>query len=149
MIKNIAKNRAVWHSSAADYTHTGHLVTGSSGIPWISGGSDTESLLLDLGTVSEIGKISVLWGSEFPEKCTILLSQDGRNFTEAGQFLGASDAETSIELQDSGRYVKLLMSGCSGEHYIVEKLSVFGENDLTYALPALPSTEIAPSEGSG
>ena len=138
-MKNIAKNRTVWHSSAADYTHTGHLVTGSSGIPWISGGSDTESLLLDLGTVSEIGKISVLWGSEFPEKCTILLSQDGRNFTEAGQFLGASDAETSIELQDSGRYVKLLMSGCSGEHYIVEKLSVFGENDLTYALPALPA----------
>ena len=53
MKRNIAKLRAAWHSSAANYDNTAHLVTCGADIPWISGGNEGEWLYIDLGAVSE------------------------------------------------------------------------------------------------
>ena len=74
MIRDIARLRAVWHSSAANYTNTGHLVTNSSDLPWISGGAGTEWLMIDLGTVSKIFSVAVKWGEEYAKTCRIEVS---------------------------------------------------------------------------
>ena len=129
-MRDLAKNRAVWHSSAADYDHTGHLTTSGTGLPWISGGKDAEWLLLDLGAVSEIRKVTVRWGNEYARSARIELSEDGEHFSEAAVLSGAPDTVTEAELLGRGRYLKLCLSDCSGLHYIICQLSVFGENDL-------------------
>ena len=135
-MRDLAKNRAVWHSSAADYDHTGHLTTSGTGLPWISGGKDAEWLLLDLGAVSEIRKVTVRWGNEYARSARIELSEDGEHFSEAAVLSGAPDTVTEAELLGRGRYLKLCLSDCSGLHYIICQLSVFGENDLFYTLPS-------------
>ncbi len=140
-MRDIARNRAVWHSSAADYSHTGHLTTNAVEIPWISSGSGEEWLLLDLGALSEISKLSVRFGSEYAGKCTIMLSEDGKACTEAGVLFGASDQTAETEISGQARYIKLLFSECSGDRYIVYQVSVFGENGLVYALPANPEAD--------
>ena len=85
-IRNIARYRAVWHSSAADINHTGHLVTngihgtyGESDRPrggnnpsaqgnsaqsaWHSGGGRREWIRIDLGAVSELHRVIIHWGT--------------------------------------------------------------------------------------
>ena len=150
-MRDIAKNRAVWHSSAADYDHTGHLMTNSAEIPWISGGSEEEWLLLDLGAVSVLQEISIQWGEGFASECAVELSEDGETFTECAVLCSASpdvtDAVphgtslklTEAALQGQARYVRLRMRGSSGDHFIIYQVSVFGENDLIYTLPDEPA----------
>ncbi len=55
--KNIAKNRAVYQSSAANYNNTAHLVTdGQLSTNWQSKTATAEWVYVDLGAVCEIRK---------------------------------------------------------------------------------------------
>ena len=63
MLRDLAKFRAVVHSSAADYDHTGHLVTFDADLPWISAGGAREWVTVDLGAPRTLGGITFLWGT--------------------------------------------------------------------------------------
>ena len=139
MIRDIARLRAVWHSSAANYTNTGHLVTNSSDLPWISGGAGTEWLMIDLGTVSEIFSVAVKWGEEYAKTCRIEVSDDAASWQLAAMREGAPSCTVDTEVIRTARYVRLFLSDCSGTHYVIHRVCVFGENDLFYTLPDMPA----------
>ena len=139
MTRDLARNRSVLHSSACNYANTGHLVTNPVNIPWKSKGNREEWLLIDLGAVSEISSVSIRWGEAFSRKFIIQLSDSGSDFIEAASGSGVKNGSSESVFHGSGRYVKLLLRECSGDCYEIFRVSVFGENDLVYALPKLPS----------
>ena len=114
MIRDIARMRAVWHSSAANYTNTGHLVTNSMELPWISNGSGEEWLKIDLGAVSEIVSVAIRWGEEYAGSCDIEVSLDDIEWTAAAHCKGARNCSIDTEVAISARFVRLLLSDCSG-----------------------------------
>ena len=141
MIRDIARLRAVWHSSAANYTNTGHLVTNSTELPWISGGSGDEWLKIDLGAESQIFSVAIRWGAEYAGSYDIQVSSDDADWVTAATAKGAQACTIDTEVIQTARYVRLAMTECSGEHYIIYRICVFGENDLDYRLAPLPSEE--------
>ena len=138
MIRDIARMRAVYHSSAANYTNTGHLVTNSMELPWISAGSGEEWLMVDLGTDSRIFSVAVRWGAEYAKSCSIEVSSDGRKWVLAARCKGAENRSIDTEITQTGRYVRLVMNECSGSRYIIYRVCIFGENELNYQLPPMP-----------
>ncbi|MDR3310513.1 MAG: discoidin domain-containing protein [Oscillospiraceae bacterium] len=148
-MKNIAKFRAAWHSSAANYDNTAHLVTDghagelAPGIPdaWISGGGGEEWIYIDLGVVSKLKSVAVHWGAEYAKTAALELSGDAQSWTPAAALTGTANGVSELALGGGARYVRLSLSDCSGEHYIINNIEVFGENELSYAAPPLPAFE--------
>ncbi len=141
MPKDLARNRAVWHSSAADYSHTGHLVTNTVDLPWISRGNEAEWLLLDLGKSAEISSLSIRFGSDCAENIRIEVSEDEKTWHLVTEGNGERDAAVEFTFSARARFVKLLFSGCSGAQVIVYRVCVFGEGDLEDVLPPLPAPD--------
>ena len=141
MIRDIARMRAVWHSSADNYTNTGHLTTNSMELPWISKGSGEEWLMIDLGAESRIYSVAIRWGSDYAASCDIDFSNDKKTWAGTVHCTGAQNCTIDTEVSQEARYVRLLMSGCSGEHYIIYRVCVFGENGLDFQLPPMPEPQ--------
>ena len=138
MIRDIARLRAVYHSSAANYSNTGHLVTNSTDLPWISGGAGEEWLYADLGTVSQIFSVAVRWGADYARVYDIEVSDDAVTWTRAASCSGAASSTVDTEVNQTARYIRLLLHECSGAQYVIYRVCVFGENDLVYTLPPAP-----------
>ena len=141
MQRDLARFRAVWHSSAADYDHTGHLVTSDADLPWISGGGEKEWLTIDLGAASRLTGVTVLFGAQAPRRGSVLLSEDGDHWEQGAAFAGAPDGTVEAPLTGTARYLRLVCEDSTEERFVVRKVSVWGENELCYALPPLPAPE--------
>ena len=137
-MRDLARYRSVLHSSAADYDHTGHLITLPGSLAWHSGGAGTEWVAVDLGAPSRLEKAVVRWGEDFARRYDILLSRDGERWELAAEGRGSPEACVETPLSGTARYLKLLCRECAGERYSVRRLEVWGENDLVYALPEMP-----------
>ncbi len=103
-IRNLALRRAAWHSSAADYDHTGHLVTdglygkayscapakdapteatspgqsttaASFDSVWISAGGVREWVRIDLGVMSTFNRVCLYWGASAAAAFEIQITQ--------------------------------------------------------------------------
>lgn len=65
---DLAYRRLVYHSSAADYDHCGHLVTaGDPELFWRSGTSGSEWLEFRLGRLCLLRHLRITWGSAVPD----------------------------------------------------------------------------------
>jgi hypothetical protein len=121
-IRNLAKYRAAWHSSAADINHTAHLVTdgiyGAYGKPdsrgigtepaaggnlpqsaWHSGGGHREWIRIDLGAVSVLHHIDIHWGTSTAERYDIQIvpaqaQQKDATVPSAGRGIPEADWQT-------------------------------------------------------
>jgi|LSQX01.3.fsa_nt_gb hypothetical protein len=144
--KNLAFRRAAWHSSAANYDNTAHLVTyGDDGTypnSWISQGSGREWIYIDLGAASQIAVVTVCWGSNYALCYHIQTADNAGDWTTIASAKGAPNSciETKIPAARA-RYVRILCEESSGENYIIREVKVFGTNDLQYKLAPLPPPE--------
>lgn len=138
MKRDIARFRAAYHSSAADYDHTAHLTTFDTDLPWISGGSGEEWITVDLGTDSAIDTVVVNWGENYANSYEVLVSADGKEWISADKGSAAANIATETAVGGRGRYVKVLCGGCSAENYMIYGVKVLGENDLVYSPAPLP-----------
>ena len=138
MKRNIAKFRAAYHSSAANYDNTAHLITSETELPWISGGNGEEWVYMDLGALSEITEVVVHWGTDYAVSYDIETSNDGKEWTSISVESGARELAVATPINSRARYVRVRCSKCSGEHYVIHKIEVFGDNDLRYELPPMP-----------
>ena len=145
MIRDIAEFRAAYHSSAADYDHTGHLVTMPTDLPWISGGSEQEWLIIDLGTVSELYAIEILWGETAARSVIVEVAYDRENWKETLELTPVYYETSRFEIQSKGRFVRLTMQAALGEKIAINRVRIIGENNLkrVHALSetAPPSSE--------
>lgn len=149
MLRDIAVYRAVWHSSAADYDHTGHLVTVPTPLPWISGGSKQEWLLFDLGGVFDIRSVSVEWGEAAARSILAEVSSDRENWIRAGECLGVPLQTTEMLCPVQGRYVRLLMH--AGGSVVIYRVRIMAENGAgkTVPFPAAVHKDCSPVQSDG
>ena len=133
MKRDLASFRAAYHSSAVNYDNTAHLTTFDLDLPWISGGSGEEWVMIDLGADSDIEGVSVSWGEDYAQSYTLQSSADGETWTDLAEVRGAADSEIEIPVYGSGKFIRVLCRACSGEHYVIRKIRVFGENGLAYS----------------
>jgi hypothetical protein len=145
--KNVALRRAAWHSSAANYDNTAHLVT--DGIihstfdsSWVSKGNGQEWVYIDLGADSKLTSVTVYWGENYATDYSIQISHHGKSWTTAASAVGARSSSVTTNIAGkSGRYVRILCDTSSGENYIIKEIEVLGTNNLEYKLAPLPAPE--------
>ena len=79
---NVARNRAVYQSSAVDDDHTGHLVTDGSGSTyWESRAAGEQWISVDLGEVVPINRLTIHWGKSYARSYRIEVSSEGTDDT--------------------------------------------------------------------
>ena len=138
MKRDLAKFRAAYHSSAANYDNTAHLTTFDIDLPWISAGCGEEWVYVDLGTVSKIDAVTVFWGETYAASYEILFSDDTVSWQTAAAANGAENCTVETAVSGMAHYVKVLCKTCSGEQYMIRHISVLGENDLSYTVAPQP-----------
>ena len=141
MLRDIARFRSAYHSSAADHDHTAHLTTSDATMGWISGGNSEEWIAVDLGAASKIDSVEVDWGETYARAYSIQFSCDGENWNDAAYARGEAHGTVATAAKGNASWVRVLCAECSGERYEIEKIRVFGENDISYALPPMPEPE--------
>ncbi|MGA3170435.1 MAG: discoidin domain-containing protein [Chthoniobacteraceae bacterium] len=140
---NIALNRAVYQSSAANYDDTGHLATdGSPDTFWQSASGGQQWVYVDLGQACPVDRVQLLWGKQVPRSFKVQLSQDDKtpvNWTDVYSSDSQLDEVSKIEFPtQKARYVRLLLQA-GGGCYMLREFEVFG-------LRAVPGAEAAAPE---
>ncbi len=146
-VRNVALRRAAYHSSAADYNQTGHLITDgiidsdSFDSSWVSAGDVDESVYVDLGAKSIISSARIYWGENYATSYKLQVSLDAENWTTVLSAQGKGGVEeVSFDPQQT-KYVRLLCETSSGKNFIVKELEVYGSNDLHYSIGDMPAPE--------
>ena len=141
MIRDIARFRSAYHSSSIDHDHTAHLTTADAPLSWISGGSGEEWLAVDLGASSRIDAVQVCWGETYARRYTVQLSEDGKHWIDAASAHGAKNAAVETTVDGQAAWVRILCGVCSDDHYVIDKIHVFGENGFVASVPCFPAPE--------
>jgi hypothetical protein len=144
MERIVSHRRAAWHSSAANYNNTAHLVTEGLCNPletglesgWISGGSGIEWLYIDLGCDTRVSAVTVYWGEAFAVSYSIQGSNDAVAWTTLSQAAGTANSRVTTALSGArARYVRILCRRASGVHYhilTVERVKTTWPRRLIY-----------------
>ena len=169
--KNVAFRRAVWHSSAANYDNTGHLITdgiigelsneiidysgtsasnptygqmipGTVNSEWISAGNGEEWVYIDFGGETVSRYVRVHWGANYATSYDIQVSDDAKNWKTAASDAGAANTAVDTNIEEvKSRYLRILCKTSSGANYIIREVEVDGSNRVRYQLAALPKPE--------
>lgn len=129
---NVALNRAVWQSGAADYDHTGHLTTD----PWPSTYWKSKTsegwIYTDLGSITPVSSVMIGWGNEQPESFRIEVSGKGHpnqpeEWISVGTQNRVSGKTDSVRFSEvPARFVRISLSG-SSRHPEIHTLKVYGK----------------------
>ena len=134
MYKNIARYKAAYHSSAANYDNTAHLVTSDSDMPWISAGNAEEWIYIDLMSIADIKYISIHWGVTYAIAYQVQISNDANEWSTVAVHEKALGEVIITTMNCEAKYVRILCTACSGNEYIIHKVEVFGictyENEI-------------------
>jgi hypothetical protein len=150
MAENAAFRRAAWHSSAANFDNTAHLVTDGIAGPlseavesaWISGTAGEEWVSIDLGDARAISGVTVYWGDPFAAAYRIEVSPDGKAWERAAA--GAGRANAPVETPLTGvrtRYLRVVCEESSGSRYVIREILARGETGEAPPPPPLPPPE--------
>ncbi len=142
---NIALNRAVYQSSAANYDNTGHLSTdGSQDTYWQSAPGAEQWVYVDLGCPCQVDRVHLDWGAHAGQAFQVQLSNDAGQpdgWKSVYQTASSTDDASDIPFpSQTARYVRLLMQG-GGEQagYILREFEVYGVRP-----PAVQAAAAAP-----
>jgi hypothetical protein len=74
---DVARNRAVYQSSAVDDDHTGHLATDGSGSTyWESKPNGEQWIAVDLGEILPVSRLTLHWGESYAQNYRIEVSNE-------------------------------------------------------------------------
>lgn len=106
---------------------------------WMSLGSGSEWLYVDLGAQAELQNVKLHWMNKAAAG-KIQLSDDGNQWRDAASLPGGSVPTDLITLKGSARYVKLLLDhSANGKPYILSEMEVNGTGGLTPQPQASPA----------
>jgi hypothetical protein len=135
-MRDLAYRRAVFHSSAADWDHCGHLVT--SGDPeayWLSGDSGREWLLVDLGAPGKVERIRIDWLS-CPAAMEVQIPSGGERWFTLRTLRPEPGVQTILPLDLHTERLRLFFRMAPGERCGIRKLEILGEGEA----PPLPES---------
>lgn len=96
---------------------------------WMSAGSGTEWIYVDLGSQSAFDKVILHWINKAVEG-SVQVSDDAKTWSDVATLPGGDNQtdEISLDNEAEGRYVRILMtSAASGKNYILSEMEVYGK----------------------
>ena len=110
---------------------------------WRSKTNGIEWLYIDLGAKSTIDKVNLSWNAVgFATAYDIQVSDDAKKWTTVYTTeVGAGGEETCTFSPTTATYVRLLCKETDFDVYALSEMEVFGTNDLSYSIPAMPAPE--------
>lgn len=150
MERNVALHRAAWHSSAANFSNTAHLITDDyhGSLPesidcgWISSGDRDEWVYIDLGVQTRIYKAVVHWGGKYALSYAVQVSDDAGSWSTADSAKGMKNTAVESVLDGiAARFIRIYCDKSSEDCFIIRRVEVFGENELEYKLPPMPTAD--------
>jgi hypothetical protein len=145
----VSRRRAAWHSSAANFNNTAHLVTeGPRGClgdsldnGWISAGGDEEWVLVDLSGSTRLTKAVVCWGTDCAVRYSLQGSDDGTGWTELALAEGAPDTAVTTPLNGASyRYIRILCEVSAVDRYHIRSAEIWGS-----VTPSVGSADMPPA----
>jgi hypothetical protein len=142
---NLALNRAVYQSSAANYDNTGHLATdGSQDTFWQSAPGAEQWVYVDLGQSCAIDRVHLFWGAHGAQTFQIQISDEANNpaaWKTVQQTTASTEDASDISFpKQSARYVRLLLqAGGEQTGYSLREFEVYG-----FASAPVPQSAVPP-----
>ena len=144
---NLAQNKGITASSAvsnapASMAHDGRADTG-----WTSVNGDTPWLEVDLGVLSQMDSVSILWGSAYATNYVIAVSVDGSTWVNVYTNTAGNGGADHIKLATpvNVRYVRVNIDGT--DSCTVQEVQLFGEELDANNPPYTPSSP-SPTNGA-
>ncbi len=129
---NLALHRAAWHSAAANFNQTAHLVTdGNELTSWKSNNGNSAWLYVDLGEISEISSVQILWGEVPPARFELQTAISGKpdspeGWSSKARKTAAAGSSDRYPLNVRARYLRILMAQKPDSAVEIRELKVFG-----------------------
>ncbi len=130
---DLARNRAVYQSSAANYDNTGHLTTdGNPRDFWQSAPGAEQWVYVDLGQSCSIDRVQLVWGPHTtPLTFKLQVSDEAGtpvNWRDVHSAVSQTEESSNIAFpRQKARYVRaLLQAGGETGGYVLHTFSVFG-----------------------
>ena len=110
---------------------------------WRSKTSGTEWVYVDLGAESAIDKVVLTWNRNgYASTYDIQVSDDAKEWTTIYTTSeGKGGEETCTFAKTTASYVRLLCKSTAASTYELIEMEVYGTNDVTYSIPAMPAPE--------
>ena len=108
---------------------------------WMSLGTQTEWVFVDLGNKAKFDKIILKW-LQRPSSAKIQVSDDAVNWKDLAVIPDSGFLSDHILTKGKGRYVRILMEGDGNNHILLTEMEVWGKNGIK----ATPKPSPTPSE---
>jgi hypothetical protein len=137
----ISQARPAYASSQESAAYPpGNAFDGDRTTRWSSAFSDPQFLYVDLGAVTDLCQVDLIWESAYGKDFTIDISDDASTWTPAATITGNTSLTNTIPISGSGRYVR--MNGTARgtpNGYSLYGLHVYG----TAPSPSCQGTDLA------
>jgi hypothetical protein len=110
---------------------------------WMSLGSGTEWVYVDLGAKATFDKLDLYWINKATAG-EVQVSDDAANWTKIATLTGGAVLKDEIKLAKAatGRYVRLLMTrSANGKRYVLSEMEVWGKGGLVARPKTTPAAE--------
>ena len=131
-VRNLALNRAAYHSSCSGFDYTAHLVTDGNihtqgdtvfSSRWESARGGNQWVYIDLGTICRINQVKLFWGREFARSYQIQFSADKHNWRPLYSTKNGKGGVEDISLPTAtARYVRLYMTDGEFDRYTLTEI---------------------------
>ena len=130
----VSKGRMVYASSSQPNSDSNLAVDGDEGTRWESGWtSEEEWLYVDLGKVTEVTSVRLMWEGAYATSYKLQFSDDEENWTTKYQTSDCKGGTENLEVSGNTRFVRILMDkkALPAYGYSLYEFQVFGRNGLT------------------
>jgi beta-galactosidase/beta-glucuronidase len=155
--ENLAFRRSAWHSGAANFDNTAHLVTDGIIGPlsdtvdsaWISQTGADEWVFIDLGAPVPVSHVTVYWGESYALRYRIEGSSDGESWETLAVAAGAAMAPVETALSGiTARHIRVFCENSSGSCFVIREVVVEGTPSGTPPAAWIPEN-LPPPEPDG
>lgn len=105
---NLALGKPVTETSMESAAYAGKYITdGNLTTRWASTSTSPADVTIDLGAKKDISKVMIVWEAAYASQYKIQVSDDGKTFTDAYTTYSCKGGTDSIDVEASGRYVRI------------------------------------------
>ncbi|HTR42093.1 MAG TPA: glycoside hydrolase family 3 C-terminal domain-containing protein, partial [Pseudomonadales bacterium] len=109
-------------------------VDGDPTTTWMSLASDPQSITVDLGSIKDLSRVRLLWGTNYATSYQIQISTDNTNWTSAYTTASGGGGTEDILVSGRGRYIQLSCTQRAGAGgYSLAEFDVFSQPQQPFA----------------
>jgi hypothetical protein len=106
-----------------------YAVDGNPSTRWSSDFSDPQSITVDLGSITSLCDVTLLWESAYASSFQIDISNDNATWTTAATITGNTSTTNNIPVSGNARYVRMTgLTRATGFGYSLYEFKVYGSS---------------------